>query len=110
VTQLHLVAESCTICISSSRRPVRKLLVTPSYVALHYTSTFPGTQFVTCLQLRGLLHRGHQVDRISCEFVFFFVFLTKMTKNRNFTLKNFRDGMALVSLPPQIAIAAILEL
>jgi hypothetical protein len=30
--QLHLVAESCTICSYHSRRPVRKLLVTPSYV------------------------------------------------------------------------------
>jgi hypothetical protein len=29
--QLHLVAESCTICICCSRRPVRKLLVTLSY-------------------------------------------------------------------------------
>jgi len=29
--QLHLVAESCNICSSSSRRPVRKLLDTPSY-------------------------------------------------------------------------------
>jgi hypothetical protein len=29
--QLHLVAESCTICSSSSRRPVRKLLDTPSH-------------------------------------------------------------------------------
>jgi hypothetical protein len=29
--QLHLVAESCTICNSRSRRPVRKLLDTPSY-------------------------------------------------------------------------------
>jgi hypothetical protein len=29
--QLHLVAESCTICRSRSRRPVRKLLDTPSY-------------------------------------------------------------------------------
>jgi hypothetical protein len=29
--QLHLVAESCTICISRTRRPVRKLLDTPSY-------------------------------------------------------------------------------
>jgi len=28
--QGHLVAESCTICGSRSRRPVRKLLVTPS--------------------------------------------------------------------------------
>jgi hypothetical protein len=30
--QLHLVAESFIICGSRSRRPVRKLLVTPSYV------------------------------------------------------------------------------
>jgi hypothetical protein len=29
--QLPLVAESCTICSSRSRRPVRKLLDTPSY-------------------------------------------------------------------------------
>jgi hypothetical protein len=32
-TQLHLLAESCTICSSCSRRPVRKLLDTPSYEA-----------------------------------------------------------------------------
>jgi hypothetical protein len=42
--QLHLVAESCTICSSHSRRPFRKLLDTPSYVVpkscgrLHWTS------------------------------------------------------------------------
>jgi hypothetical protein len=29
--QLHLVAESCTVCSSRSRRPVRKLLDTPSH-------------------------------------------------------------------------------
>jgi hypothetical protein len=29
--QLHLVAKSCTICSSRSRRPVRKLLDAPSY-------------------------------------------------------------------------------
>jgi len=29
--ELHLVAESCTICSSLSRRPVRKLSDTPSY-------------------------------------------------------------------------------
>jgi len=29
--QLHLIAESCTICSSCSRPPVRKLLDTPSY-------------------------------------------------------------------------------
>jgi predicted short-subunit dehydrogenase-like oxidoreductase (DUF2520 family) len=32
--QLHLIAESCTICSSRSRRSVRKLLDTPSYVAI----------------------------------------------------------------------------
>jgi hypothetical protein len=31
VIQLRLVAESCIICIPCSRRPVRKLLGTPSY-------------------------------------------------------------------------------
>jgi hypothetical protein len=31
--QLHLVAKSCTICGYCSRRPVRKLLDTPSYAA-----------------------------------------------------------------------------
>jgi len=30
--QLYLVAESCTTCSSRSRRPVRKLLGTHSYV------------------------------------------------------------------------------
>jgi hypothetical protein len=30
--QLHLVAESATICSSRSRWPVRKLLNTPSYI------------------------------------------------------------------------------
>jgi hypothetical protein len=29
--QLHLMTESCTICSSRSRRPVRTLLDTPSY-------------------------------------------------------------------------------
>jgi hypothetical protein len=35
-TQLHLVIESCTICSSRSRRPVRKLLDAPSYMPWHY--------------------------------------------------------------------------
>jgi hypothetical protein len=30
--QLQLLADSCTICISRSRRPVRKFLDTPSYM------------------------------------------------------------------------------
>jgi hypothetical protein len=33
--ELHLVAESCTICSSRSRRPVRKLFVTPSYMSTY---------------------------------------------------------------------------
>jgi hypothetical protein len=32
-TQLHLVAESCTICSSCSRLPVRKLFDKPTYVS-----------------------------------------------------------------------------
>jgi hypothetical protein len=39
--QLHLVAENCTICSSRSRRPVRKLLDTPSnYVIIQNTATW----------------------------------------------------------------------
>jgi hypothetical protein len=34
--QLHLVAENCTICSSRSRRSVRKLLDTPSYIYNYY--------------------------------------------------------------------------
>jgi hypothetical protein len=34
--QLHLVAESCIICSSRSRRPVRKLLDTHSYVDMQW--------------------------------------------------------------------------
>jgi hypothetical protein len=43
-TQLHLVAESCTICCSCSRRSVRKLLDTHSYfyIILQCTLISPG--------------------------------------------------------------------
>jgi len=34
--QLHLVAESCATCSSRSRRPIRKLLDTPSYIKCDY--------------------------------------------------------------------------
>jgi len=33
-TRLHLVAKSRTVCSSRSRRPVRKLLDTPSYTGI----------------------------------------------------------------------------
>jgi len=36
--EMHLVAESCIICSSCSRRLVRKLLDTPSYVLLKLCS------------------------------------------------------------------------
>jgi len=35
--QLHLVAERCTICSSRSRRAVRNLLDTPSYLGARDT-------------------------------------------------------------------------
>jgi hypothetical protein len=45
VIQLHLVAESCTICNSRSRRPVRKLLDTASCMRL--CSQFRDCKFLT---------------------------------------------------------------
>jgi hypothetical protein len=36
--KLHLVAKSCTIYSSRSRRPVRKLLGTPSYMKFYLES------------------------------------------------------------------------
>jgi hypothetical protein len=42
--QLHLVAESYTVCSSCSRRPVRKLLVTPSFVIVPCNSCWTGGQ------------------------------------------------------------------
>jgi hypothetical protein len=49
--QLHLAAESCTICSCRSRHPVRKLLDTPSYPVLCYAklSNFPVRYFCTNL-------------------------------------------------------------
>jgi len=46
--QLRLMAESCTICNSRSRRPVRKLLDTPSY--MHDTRETPNMR-KSCCQL-----------------------------------------------------------
>jgi hypothetical protein len=39
--QLYLVAERCTICSSRSRRPVLKLLATPSYVDCNQPNKCP---------------------------------------------------------------------
>jgi len=43
--QLHLVAESCTICSSRSRRPVRKLLDTPSQIKCVKGDWMPKTEW-----------------------------------------------------------------
>jgi hypothetical protein len=45
-TQLHLVAESSSICSSRSRRKVRKLMDTPSHLLLSYPSEALGLQRV----------------------------------------------------------------
>jgi hypothetical protein len=47
--QLHLVAGSCTICSSHSRRPVRKLLVTPSHSELCIVRFPPSTHIAEVL-------------------------------------------------------------
>jgi hypothetical protein len=47
---LHLVAESCIICSSRSRRPVRKLLDTPTYCGEHLGQGRRRALFVACLQ------------------------------------------------------------
>jgi hypothetical protein len=52
-TQLHLVAESCTICSSRSRRPVRKLLDTPSYHVGWGTSPCDDRQEILRKQISG---------------------------------------------------------
>jgi hypothetical protein len=56
--QLHLLAESCTICGSRSRRPVRKLLDTPSCVMQSYNSRDTSVGIVTCY---GLDDQGSRV-------------------------------------------------
>jgi len=58
VTQLHLVAESCTICISHSRWLVQKLLDTPSYVCL--LKHFDGIQYCHFLIKSGLKIKLHK--------------------------------------------------
>jgi hypothetical protein len=50
--QLHLVAESCTICSSRPRRPVRKHLDTPSYYTiLHYNTLNQWHGYEQCYHL-----------------------------------------------------------
>jgi hypothetical protein len=50
--QLHLVAESCTICSSRSKRPVRKLLSTPSYIVTSLVQGCPTVKLLRFLVWR----------------------------------------------------------
>jgi hypothetical protein len=50
--QLHLVAESCTICNSRSRQPVQKLLDRPLYILI-FVGHFSVYE-ITVSQLHGL--------------------------------------------------------
>jgi hypothetical protein len=57
--QLHLVAESCTIRSSRSRRPVRKLLDTPSYVYIRLAvSSFWSDTALSNLVYSACFHAG----------------------------------------------------
>jgi len=61
--QQHLMVESCTICSSRSRRPVRKLLITPSYRELGDKSACiftigTGGRWVVGFTIRSVCPRG----------------------------------------------------
>jgi hypothetical protein len=70
--QLHLVAESCTICSSRSRRPVRKLLVTPSYIwapircSLLFVSVLSLVQVPSTMTLSDITFKFRNVSYLYC--------------------------------------------
>jgi hypothetical protein len=73
--QLHLVAESRIICSSRSRRPVRKLLDTPSYVYVSFTILH------TALLSRLIYYRDDIIDSIFVRYFYFPVHMfVKSTK------------------------------
>jgi hypothetical protein len=60
--QQHLVAESCTICSSRSRRPVRKLLDTPQYIGPRCSTSSYSILALTpnnSVYARALIHVFH---------------------------------------------------
>jgi hypothetical protein len=62
--QLYLVAESCTICSSRSRQPVRKLLVTPSYEADETDGIFRNTvDYLKCTYFQIGCRSVHRIFR-----------------------------------------------
>jgi hypothetical protein len=65
--QLHLVAESCTICSSRSRRPVRKLLDTSSHQPLYKSYSKVRLTNVKQDQRRPALRRWMCIRGASCS-------------------------------------------
>jgi len=61
VIQPHLVAESCTICSSCSRRPVQKLLDVPSYMSYNMKLKPFTCKSKICCPLEGWHHRNMSV-------------------------------------------------
>jgi hypothetical protein len=53
--QLHIVAENCTSCSSFSRRPVRKLMDTPSYMAGSLSHSLSSALYHRLAYVRSLI-------------------------------------------------------
>jgi hypothetical protein len=60
--ELHLVAESCTICSSRSRRPIRKHVDTPSY---YYSDQIKEYELGETCSMHG--KRGKYIEQFSRE-------------------------------------------
>jgi hypothetical protein len=63
--QLRLVAESCTICTSRSRRPVRKLLDTLSYIICLQMEALGSSEMSEAASeyLTALPHKRQSIER-----------------------------------------------
>jgi hypothetical protein len=75
--QLHLVANSCTVFSYSSRRPVRKLLDTPSYAVFPFNLSMNNAKNETTKYIYGLMTITRSViPNFSCGGRMFFNVLT----------------------------------
>jgi hypothetical protein len=63
--QLHLVAESCTICSSRSWRPVRKHLDTPSYTFCCTVLTTSLSKYRFLQKIKGTRKTRHSISNDS---------------------------------------------
>jgi hypothetical protein len=119
--QLLLVAESCTICRSCSRRPVRKPLDTPSYMTVWfqvvlYVSILSRTCDCSTVYIRyhnrgtAATHHTHAVEYcqssnsrllgvFSLSLFFFFYFSRKEHKREESEVANDKHGKSISSIP-----------